>query len=158
MPLDKWIAALFLAGALLYGFAAFEYPLLPFERHMSFKPNTWPTVLSVAAVILSFLILVSPRKPAAEGTAPEIDLSRLGDYKVGQALLIVLSMILFAVALRPVGFLAATTLFLVATGMILGERNFKLLVPVAIGGAVFVWLVVQEALGIFLRPFPSLMS
>ncbi|WP_420406352.1 tripartite tricarboxylate transporter TctB family protein [Nisaea sp.] len=158
MTLDKWIAALFLAAALLYGYAAFDYPLLPFERHMSFKPNTWPIVLSVAAVILAFLILISPRKAAVEESAAEIELSRLGDYKLGQAALIVLSMILYAFALRPIGFLAATTLFLTATGAILGERNFKLLVPIAVAGALFVWLIVQEALGIFLRPFPGFLS
>ena len=29
MALDKWIAALFLAGSVVYGYAAFTYPLFP---------------------------------------------------------------------------------------------------------------------------------
>lgn len=158
MPLDKWIAALFLVVALIYGYAAIEYPLLPFERHMAFKPNTWPTVLSIAAGILSLLILVLPKKAGSGDAAPDIDLSRLGDYETLQAALIIGAMVLYAIALRPAGFLISTTVFLVATGAILGERNFKLLAPVAVAGALFVWLVVQEALGIFLRPFPGFLS
>ena len=56
MTLDRWIAACFLVSALIYAYAAFDYPLLPFERNMVFLPNTWPKVLSIVAIILSMLI------------------------------------------------------------------------------------------------------
>ena len=88
MALDKWIAALFLVGGLIYGYAAFTYPLLPFERNMPFLPNTLPLVLSAVAVLLSVLILLAPRATAdAEGDVlGTIDLAKIREYKIGQAL------------------------------------------------------------------------
>ncbi len=156
MALDKWIAALFLVGSVVYGIAAFNYPLLPFERNMSFLPNTLPMVLSVLAALFSIVILLSP-KPKADDDGDvlgSIDLTKFAEYKVGQALMLIGAMVLYALALRPVGFIASTTLFLVGTGWILGERKFHIMIPVALAGALFVWYLVQEALGIFLRPLP----
>ena len=160
MALDKWIAALFLAGSVVYGIAAFNYPLLPFERNMPFLPSTLPMVLSVLAALLSLVILVSPRgEPDEKGDVlGSIDLKHFREYKVGQALMLISAMILYALALRPIGFLAATTLFLAGTGWILGERKYHILIPVALVGAGSVWYLVQEALGIFLRPLPWFMA
>jgi len=156
MALDKWIAVFFLLICIVYGYAAFTYPLLPFERNMVFLPNTMPIVLSVLGAMLAVIILASP-KPAADGDGDvlgDIDLAKLRDYKIGQALALVGAMIVYALALRPVGFLGATTLFLAGTGWILGERKLHVMVPVALLGAGSVWYLVQETLGIFLKPLP----
>lgn len=157
MTLDKAIAVVFLVVALLYGYAAFNYPLLPFEQNMSFLPNTLPTALSVIAIILAVIIILSPKaKPDASGDVlGDINVARLKEYKIGQALSLVAAMVLYAVALRPVGFIPATTLFLVGTGWILGERKLHIMIPVALIGAGSIWFLVQEALGIFLRPLPG---
>jgi len=161
MALDKWIAVIFLAGSLIYGYAAYTYPLLPFERNMAFLPNTLPMALSVLGIVLSLIIIFSP-KPAREADGDDavdgIDLSRLGDYKIGQALALIAAMVVYAVSLRPVGFVGSTVLFLVGTGWILGERKLHVMILVAVIGAGSIWFVVQEALGIFLRPFPWFMS
>ena len=39
-----------------------------------------------------------------------------------------------------------------------GERKFHLLVPIAIATAGLIWYLVQETLGIFLRPWPAFFS
>ncbi len=64
MALDKWIAVIFLVIALVYGYAAFTYPLLPFERNMTFLPNTMPMVLSGLGVLFSLITILTPKKPA----------------------------------------------------------------------------------------------
>ena len=109
MRLDKGIAVIFLVVALIYGFAAFNYPLLPFERNMPFLPNTLPMALSVISVLLSAMILLSRKAPAdAEGDVlGSIDLEKFREYKIGQALGLIAAMVLYALALRPVGFIAA---------------------------------------------------
>lgn len=155
MALDKWIATVFLVISIIYGYAAFTYPLLPFERNMAFLPNTMPMVLSVLGALIAVIIIVAPKAADANGDSlGGIDLSRLRDYKIGQALSLVGAMILYALALRPAGFIAATTLFLVGTGWILGERKLHVMVPVALIGAGSIWYLVEVALGIFLRPLP----
>ena len=160
MALDKWIAIVFLVICTVYGYSAYNYPLLPFERNMVFLPNTMPMVLSVLGVLFALLILLAPSPKAdAEGDAlGNINLKMWREYKVGQALGLIALMIIYALALRPVGFIAATTLFLVGAGWTLGERKLVTMIGVALVGALCIWYLVQEALGIFLRPLPWFLS
>ena len=84
----------------------------------------------------------------------EIDYRNMRQYKLAQALFLLVLMVAYALLLRPIGFLAATTLFLAGGSVILGERKFKLLIPLALITSVTIWYLVQEVLGIFLRPWP----
>jgi putative tricarboxylic transport membrane protein len=156
MALDKSIAVLFLVIAIIYGYASYTYPLLPFELNMVFLPNTMPMVLSGLGILLSLIIILTPNKTADADRDPlgDFDIPRLRDHKTGQALGLIAAMVVYALALRPVGFLAATTLFLFGTGWILGERRVHIMIPSAVAGAGCIWYLVQEALGIFLRPLP----
>lgn len=160
MALDKWIAFFFLLICIIYGYAAYTYPLLPFERNMVFLPNTMPMVLSVLGVFFALLIIFSSSPKAdAEGDAlGQINLKRWRGYKFGQALGLIALMIVYAFALHPVGFIAATTLFLVGAGWTLGERKLVIMVGVALIGALCIWYLVQETLGIYLRPLPWFLS
>ncbi len=158
MALDKWIAAIFIVIALVYGYAAYTYPLLPFERNMAFLPNTMPMVLSVLGVVFALIILLTPGAKAEGDALGDIDYARLREYKVGQALSLIGAMILYALALRPFGFIASTVLFLVGTGWILGERKLHIMILVASVGTGSIWFLVQQALGIFLRPLPWFIS
>lgn len=156
MALDKWIAVFFLVCSVIYGYAAFTYPLLPFERNMSFLPNTMPMALSILGVVVAAIIIFSPRNADEEsGSTAEINLSNLKEYKIGQALAILVAMTAYALLLRPIGFIPATVFFLVGCGYILGERKWHLMIGVALVGTVGIWYLVQEVLGIFLRPLPS---
>lgn len=158
MPFDKWIAVFFLAFSIAYGWAALEYPILPFERSRPFKPNTMPQGLAVLGILFSLIIVLAPRGKSAgeDGVMGGIDFKRWREYKVGQALALIAIMVLYAVALRPAGFVASTSLFLIGGGVILGERKFHLLIPIALTGTLVVWYLVQEVLGIFLRPWPEM--
>ena len=160
MPLDKWIAAFFLVISIVYGIASFNYPLLPFERNMVFLPNTMPMALSVVGTLLSLMIMIAP-KPSidAEGDAlGSINLDKWRQYKVGQALALIAMMVTYALTLRSFGFILSTTLFLVASGWILGERKLPIMFSVAVIGALSIWYLVQETLGIYLRPLPWFVS
>ncbi len=159
MALDKWIAVFFLCVSLLYGLTAFNYSLLPFERNLVFLPSTLPKALSVLGVVLSLLILLAPKASVDQrDTNADIDLSNFRQYKVGQALGLAAMMLLYALVLRVIGFIPATTLFLVGSGLILGERKLHIMLPIALGGAIFIWYLVQGLLGIFLKPLPWFMS
>ena len=45
-----------------------------------------------------------------------------------------------------------------AGNLILGERKLHIMLPVAIVATAFVWYLVQQVLGIFLRPYPFFMG
>ncbi len=158
MALDRLVALVFLLLSLIYGYAAFNYPLLPFERNMAFLPNTLPIALSVLGVIFSLVIILSPRVKAREDELGDVDLETVKRFKLGQAFGLVASMIAYAALLRPIGFLAATSLFIAGSAVVLGERKFHILIPIAVITALVVWYLVQETLGIFLRPWPSFLE
>jgi putative tricarboxylic transport membrane protein len=66
-------------------------------------------------------------------------------------------MVVYALCLRPLGFVFSTSAFLILGSFILGERKWHVMVPVALIATGAVWYLVQEVLGIFLRPLPFFM-
>ncbi len=158
MTLERAIAGIFLLLCLIYGYTAFvsmEASLLPFELNMTFLPNTMPKWLSILGAIVGLVVFIQTGpKAEAEIDASEIDYRNLRQYKLGQALLLLSLMVAYALLLRPIGFLTATTLFLAGGSVILGERKYILLIPIAVSTAFLIWYLVQEMLGIFLRPWP----
>ncbi len=158
MTLDRAIAGIFILLCLIYGYTAFvtmEANLLPFELNMVFLPNTMPKWLSILGVIVGLVVVIqSGPKAYAEIDAGEIDYRNMRQYKLAQALFLLGLMVAYALLLRPIGFLASTTLFLAGGSMILGERRYIVLIPVAVFTAFLIWYLVQEVLGIFLRPWP----
>jgi len=161
MALDRWIALVILMITLAYGYGAFftmDAGLPPFMQRNPVWPSTFPKVLSVMAILAALVILLGLEKPATEPSAQDINYRKLGDYKIGQALTLLGLMVAYALLLRPAGFLLSTTGFLVIGAMVLGERRFHILLPVAVIAAGFIWYLVQVVLGIFLRPWPFFMG
>lgn len=158
MALDRWIALVFLLLCLVYGYSAFfamDAGLPPFMQRNPIWPSTFPKVLAVCGALVSLAVLLGFEKGAGEPKQGEIDYRRLAQYEVGRAVALLLLMAGYAFALRPLGFIASTILFLTLAAAILGERRMVVLVPVAVAAAVGVWYLVQEVLGIFLRPLPT---
>ncbi|SLN33061.1 tripartite tricarboxylate transporter TctB family protein [Pseudooctadecabacter jejudonensis] len=155
MALDRWIALILLGICLIYGYTAWftmDESLAPFMRRNPIWPSTFPKVLSIFGIIACFVILSGLEK--GEQKIGDIDHRRLTDYFLGQAILLLALMVVYALCLRPLGFLASTSLFLILGSFILGERKFHIMIPVALIATVAVWYLVQEVLGIFLRPLP----
>jgi len=158
MALDRIIALLFVVFCCVYGYSAFfvmDETLAPFMRRNPIWPSTFPKILSILGIIVGLVVLLGVEKSAGEQKAPEIDYRRLGDYKIGQAAALLGAMVFYAIALRPIGFLPSTALFLFGASVLLGERRFAILIPVCLVAAGGVWALVQEVLGIFLSPWPS---
>jgi putative tricarboxylic transport membrane protein len=158
MALDRWIALIFILFCCTYGYVAFfqmDALLRPFELRNPIWPSTFPKILSVTGIALGLIILLglekSEEKVPGEG---DIDIRRLGDYHLGQAALLLVLMVVYALTLRPLGFLLTTTAFLIIGSAILGERRWLTMIVVSTLAAGCVWYLVQQVLGIFLRPFP----
>ena len=159
MALDRWIALIFILFCCTYGYLAFftmDQDVPPFMQSNPVWPSTFPKVLAVLGVIVGLVVLLGLEKPDAEKepSATDINYRRLHEYKLGQALALLGLMVAYALLLRPAGFIIATVLFLVAGSTVLGERKFHVMIPVSLIAAGFVWYLVQQVLGIFLRPLP----
>ena len=160
MALDRWIALAFITLCCVYGYAAFftmDDQLPPILQRNPVWPSTFPKILAVLGLVTGFIILFGPKSKTGETKkAGAIDLTRLGDYYVGQALALIGLMVVYALVLRPLGFVGSTIGFLVFGSLVLGERRFHILIPVAAIAAGSMWYLVQEVLGIFLRPWPGM--
>ena len=157
MALDRWIALVLLGICLAYGYAAWftmDDNLAPFMRRNPIWPSTFPKILSVLGIVAASVILLGLEK-SEDTKEADIDYRRLGEYKTGQAVLLLMLMVAYALCLRPVGFLLSTTVFLIAGSFILGERKWHVMIPVAVIATASVWYLVQEVLGIYMRPLPG---
>ncbi|MGJ8610252.1 MAG: tripartite tricarboxylate transporter TctB family protein [Octadecabacter sp.] len=159
MALDRWIALVLLSICLLYGYTAWftmDANLAPFMQRNPVWPSSFPKILSVFGLVLSLIILLGFEKD--DQKVGEIDYRRLTDYKLGQAIMMLALMVAYALCLRALGFLGSTTVFLVAGSFILGERKWHVMILVALLTAGVIWYLVQETLGIYLRPLPFFMG
>ena len=79
-------------------------------------------------------------------------------YNVKDALTLISGMIIYALTLRSLGFLAATFLFLSLGAVLLGERRFLLLFLVSALASYGIWYLVDAVLGIYMTPFPAFLN
>lgn len=159
MALDRWIALIILGVCLIYGYAAFftmDDGLPPFMRFNPVWPSTFPKILAVAGVIVAATVVLNLEKSTHTAEKADINYRRLGDYKIGQAVMLLALMVVYAFALRPAGFLLSTAGFLIFGAAILGERRWLVMIVVAAVATGVVWWLVDPVLGIYLRPFPAM--
>jgi putative tricarboxylic transport membrane protein len=159
MALDRWVALVVLGICLIYGYTAWfmmDGALPPIMKRLAVWPSSFPKVLSLAGFILSSIVLLGVEK--GEEKVGDIDYRRLHEYKLGQALVLLGLMVAYAILLRPAGFLLATSGFLIGGSMILGERRWFVMIVVSTIATFGIWYLVQEVLGIFLRPLPYFMG
>jgi len=161
MALDRWLALIILLICLAYGYAAFftmDAGLPPVMKFNPIWPSTFPKVLSVLGAAVAFAILIGVEKSNHTAAVAEINYRKLTDYKLGQTLALLALMVIYAFALRPAGFLVSTAAFLILSAVILGERRWAVLLPVAAVATGAVWWLVDRALGVYLRPLPFFMG
>ena len=159
MALDRWIALILAGVCLTYGYTAWftmDGSLAPFMKRNPIWPSTFPKVLSILGMIASLIILLGLEKTEAKDA--EIDYRRLTEYKLGQAILLLGLMVAYALLLRPAGFIFSTSGFLILGSFILGERKFHIMVPISLAATFLVWYLVQQVLGIYLRPLPGFLG
>ena len=157
MELDRWIALIILLICFAYGYTAFfmmDAGMPPFMRRSPIWPSTFPKALAILGIIISLLIVLRMEKSDINVKESDINYRNLGQYKIGQAFLLLSFMVAYALFLRPMGFLASTTAFLVFSGALLGERKLLRLFLISGISTGVIWYLVQEVWGIFLRPFP----
>ena len=161
MALDRWIALIILLICLAYGYTAFftmDQLLPPILQRSPVWPSSFPKVLCIGGAFFALIILLGLEKTPERDRPADINLSRLGDYKFGQAIVLIVAMIGYAMLLRPMGFLLSTFLFLVIGSFALGERRYLMMAIVAVTASVSIWYLIDNVLGIFLRPLPLLLT
>jgi|TARA_Y100000310_G_C20650154_1_gene798945 putative tricarboxylic transport membrane protein len=140
---SKTGAVLFLLTFGGYAWLAADIPLDFWSQQEVFNARTMPLLVAAAGIIISLLLLITP---IAESGWEEIS-----DYHWRDTVALVGLMVLYGLALEYLGFLLATTAFLIGAYLVLGERRPSVLLLASVPLVVGFWFLVSW-LGIYLDP------
>ena len=142
------IATLFLLAVFVaYGLEALTIPLFPGQEQEPFKPRTMPVALALAGIVL-LLIRLGQLILVPE----ESDGDAIAGFDWPSAGWLCAWMVLYGLALTPLGFVVATTLFLIAGFVTLGERRPLLLAALPLLFSLAFFLLMTRGLGLYLAP------
>ena len=150
MPLskDRIGGLLLLAFCVTYAFLSQQIRLLPFQENVAFHARTMPEVLSVLGIGLSLIVIAFP------GSKARLDFTGYDWVKV---VLFLVLMSAYGFTIRPLGFIASTSLFLMIGFWLLGERRPLYLILVAVPLVVLFWVLMTQGLDVFIEPLPTFM-
>ena len=143
---SKIISLLFFVFSGFYLYYAHQIQVFTFDENAPFNAKTFPIYLGYAGLIFSALYIILPE------TKPTNVILRVLDYK--KTILLVVLMILYGIFILRAGYFLSTSIFLVLSYIVLGERKwlwiFTLSFPFV---AIFMYLL-HGLLNIYLRdPF-----
>jgi putative tricarboxylic transport membrane protein len=158
MSLERSLALFFLLVSIIYGYTAFfviDATLPPFAKLGLVWPSSFPKILSLISIFIGFGLIFSPSN---QDENPAVNMEKFRSYHLRPALILLSMMVAYALLLRPIGFIISTFSFLVIGAAVLGERKISLLMIISSVCAVGIWYLVQQVLGIYLRPWPWFLS
>ena len=139
----KFISLLFFIFSVFYLYSAHQIVVFTFDENAPFNARTFPIYLGWAGIFFSGLKIILPEK-----VSTEVDHKYL-DYK--SIIYLVLISIIYGAVILKVGYFLSTSLFLIASYYLLGERRwlwmFLLSFPFV---AIFMFLL-HGVLNIYLR-------
>ncbi|WP_428773553.1 tripartite tricarboxylate transporter TctB family protein [Vibrio sp.] len=141
---DRVGAMLFLLLSLCYGYQTSLIPMFPGDEYEPFTARTLPTLLTIAGIGLSLLLLVF-----GQGDQQQEDVRGMS-WKLLVGFLALMA--LYGVGLTYLGFVIATSLFLVAGFYLLGERRLKVLFAASLPFVTGFYLLLTKGLDIYLEP------
>ena len=155
MTLERTLALFFLLLVSIYGYTAFfvmDAILPPFAKNSPIWPSTFPKVISVIGIIIGLFLIVGSLKQSAEEATKTLNTLKAYEWK--PVVIFITMMIAYALLLRPFGFIFSSIGFLFLGAVVLGEKRYVSLTLIAVIFSFGIWYLVQEVLGIFLKPWP----
>lgn len=148
MSRDRVGALLLLVFFVIYGYLSTSITLLPFQLNQAFHARTAPQFLTAAGVLLALFLLFRP------GDLRPMDTTGMTFKRVS---ILCALMLFYGLTVRPLGFLAATTIFLMGGFWVMGERRWLMLIGASVPLVVGFWLLMTQGLDVFVAPLPAFM-
>lgn len=125
-------------------------PTAQLETLTDLGADFWPRIILALLIILLAVNLIQAlkkKKASGEAVVEKIDVAGFFKSKlfIGMVMVVVMALIL-----PRIGFLPSCLIFLIAYGLLLGDRNYVRLVIVSLVITVVIYCIFQGALDIFL--------
>jgi len=135
---------IFLLVCLLYGYQTTQIPLFPGDEYEPFTARTLPSLLTGLGIVLSLMLLASAKPDQHSGATMDFNWKLLIGFLALMAI--------YGVGLTYVGFVIATSLFLMAGFYLLGERRKSVLFGASLPFVIGFYLLLTQGLEIYLEP------
>ncbi|SGZ01960.1 tripartite tricarboxylate transporter TctB family protein [Moritella viscosa] len=149
---DRLSGLIFLLVCLIYGYQTTQIQLFPGDEYEAFTARTLPYLLTTAGIVMSLLLIVmSPAAPSNRNACEQqiANESRL-DWRLLTSFIILMTA--YGVGLTWLGFVLATSLFLLIGFRLLGERRKTVLLGASFPFVTLFWLLLTKVLDIYLEP------
>ncbi|MCZ8500825.1 tripartite tricarboxylate transporter TctB family protein [Vibrio lentus] len=142
---DRIGAMIFMLACLCYGYQTTLIPLFPGDEYEPFTARTLPTLLTFIGIGLSLILLITgqPDQKVSCDTTPL-------NWKLLIGFLVLMA--LYGVGLTYLGFVLATSFFLLAGFYLLGERRKSVLFGASFPFVIAFFLLLTQGLDIYLEP------
>ena len=148
---DRVSGLIFLLACLIYGYQTTQIQLFPGDEYEAFTARTLPYLLTFAGIVMSLLLIVmSPSRPCADNSGAEQNSDQDLDWRLLGSFVIL--MIGYGIGLTWLGFVLATSLFLLIGFWLLGERRKVVLLGASFPFVTLFWLLLTKVLDIYLEP------
>ena len=148
---DRVSGLIFLLACLIYGYQTTQIQLFPGDEYEAFTARTLPYLLTFAGIVMSLLLIVmSPSRPCADNSCPEQSSDQGLDWRLLGSFVIL--MVGYGIGLTWLGFVLATSLFLLIGFWLLGERRKAVLLGASFPFVTLFWLLLTKVLDIYLEP------
>ncbi len=128
--------------SLAYGYHATQIPGYPGDEYEPFTASTLPYALAGAGALLSLLLICFPGGERLQRES--------GNWRLVFALLLL--MLAYGLALGWLGFLVATTLFLIGGIRLMGEQSLAFTCKVSLPFTLIFWALLTKGLNVYLEP------
>ena len=148
---DRVSGLIFLLACLIYGYQTTQIQLFPGDEYEAFTARTLPYLLTFAGIVMSLLLIVmSPSRPCSDNSSLEQSSDQDLDWRLLGSFVIL--MVGYGIGLTWLGFVLATSLFLLIGFWLLGERRKVVLLGASFPFVTLFWLLLTKVLDIYLEP------
>ncbi len=141
---DRVGAILFMLVCLVYGYQTAQIPLFPGDEYEPFTARTLPFILTVIGIFLSLAMIVTAKTDEQSGAITDFNWKLLFGFLA--------LMTIYGLGLTYVGFVIATSFFLLAGFYILGERRKSVLFGASFPFVIAFYLLLTQVLEVYLEP------
>ncbi len=149
---DRVSGLIFLVVCFVYGYQTTQIQLFPGDEYEAFTARTLPYLLTAAGIVMSLLLIVMSPNSSCPSNSCEFDSSdeKHMNWKLLGAFIALMTA--YGFGLTWLGFVLATSLFLMVGFWLLGERRKAVLFGASFPFVILFWLLLTQALDIYLEP------